>query len=167
MNTIRKGSWLKFSLLVVVMVMVSLLGPTSALAAADTFTVNQSFPLYMWVYVPCAVGGTGETVEITGNMHYVYHITSNSQGGYQLTIVNNPQGISGFGLTTGEKYQGTGITRTNQNVNAGNEYTYINNFRIIGQGTGNNYLVHDNFHITVNADGTVTAYHDNFSIECK
>ena len=44
---------------------------------------------------------------------------------------------------------------------------YVNNFRIIGQGTGNNFLVHEIVHLTINANGTATNYVDNFSIECK
>ena len=45
--------------------------------------------------------------------------------------------------------------------------TFVNNFRIIGQGSGNNFLVHETLHITVNADGTITVFHDNFSIDCR
>ena len=45
--------------------------------------------------------------------------------------------------------------------------TFINNFRIIGQGPGNNFLVHENFHLTINANGDVTTVHDNFSVDCK
>jgi hypothetical protein len=44
--------------------------------------------------------------------------------------------------------------------------TFVNNFKIIGQGPGNNFLVHQNVHITVNANGTLTASVDNFSTEC-
>jgi len=84
-----------------------------------------------------------------------------------LSFVDNPQGVSGFSLTTGTKYQATGITRDNFSGRFGFEETFVNNFRIIGQGPGNNFLVHENFHITVNANGTVTSFHDNFSIECK
>ncbi|MFL6546069.1 MAG: hypothetical protein ACJ8LM_12940 [Candidatus Udaeobacter sp.] len=81
-----------------------------------------------------------------------------------------PQGISGTGETTGVKYQATGITQESfksslQNGQA--NATYVNNFRIIGQGPGNNYLVHETLHFTINANGTTTVFHDNFSIDCK
>ncbi|MBI4420235.1 MAG: hypothetical protein HY560_05360, partial [Gemmatimonadetes bacterium] len=45
--------------------------------------------------------------------------------------------------------------------------TYVNNFRIIGEGSGNNLLVHATSHITVNANGELTAVVDNFSVECR
>jgi hypothetical protein len=45
--------------------------------------------------------------------------------------------------------------------------TFVNNFRIIGQGPGNNFVLHENFHLTINANGEVTTVHDNFSADCK
>ena len=167
MNSFGKGSRLRLSLLAVTVLMVALLGPTSALAAADTFTVSSSFPIDIVVFVPCANGGAGEEVLLSGNLHDVFHVTLTPSGGFRLSASDNPQGISGTGLTTGDKYQGTGITRFNFGGRVGVEETDVNNFRIIGQGTDNNFLVHDNFHITINANGTVTSFHDNFSVECK
>jgi hypothetical protein len=46
-------------------------------------------------------------------------------------------------------------------------FTYINNFRMIGQGPGNNFLVHTTNHVTINANGEATATVDNTSTECK
>jgi hypothetical protein len=45
--------------------------------------------------------------------------------------------------------------------------TYVNNFRIIGQGPGNNFLVHETMHITLNAAGILTVSHDNINVDCK
>ena len=47
------------------------------------------------------------------------------------------------------------------------ESSFVNNFKIVGQGPGNNYLVHENFHVTVSTNGDVTALHDNLTIDCK
>jgi hypothetical protein len=81
-----------------------------------------------------------------------------------------PQGISGTGETTGAKYTATGVTQQSfksslQNGQA--NFTFVNNFRMIGQGPGNNFLVHETLHIPMAADGTVTVVHDNFTIDCK
>ena len=167
MNGSGKGLRTRLSLLTVIGLMAALLAPTSALAAADTFTVSSIFPIDLFVYIPCAAGGAGEYVELTGNLHDVFHFTFTPSGGYRISFSDNPQGISGLGWTTGAKYQGTGLTRDNFGGRIGSEETYVNNFRMIGQGPGNNFLVHENFHITVNANGTVTSFHDNFSVECK
>jgi len=163
-----KGSRFAFSLLAVLMLMAVLLGPTSAQAAAGTYTASVNIPIDLFVFIPCANGGAGEYVDLTGNLHDVFHYTFDNTGGFHVTYLDNPQGITGLGWVTGAKYQGTGSTRGGFTARAvGYEETFINNFRMIGQGPGNNFMVHETYHVTINADGTLTAYIDNFSIECK
>jgi hypothetical protein len=138
----------------------------SAAGSATTTTVSQSFPISLTVFVPCANGGAGEDVALSGNLHDLFSLTFNGSGGVHVKTLDNPQGVSGVGLTTGTKYQGTGVTQSEFNAQVGFETTFVNNFRIIGACPGNNFLVHENFHVTVNPDGTVTAFVDNFSVAC-
>ncbi len=134
----------------------------------NSFTDNVIFPLDMMVYVPCALGGAGEMVHRTGDLHSLFHVTEDESGGFHMVSHSQPQGVSGIGLTSGDKYQGTGVTRSTSNFNVfPYNDTFINNFRIIGQGPGNNYTIHHNTHITINANGELTAYVDNFKAECK
>src|SRR5215510_11114323 len=100
MNSLGKGLRFKLSLLTVFVLMAALIGPTSALAVADTFTVSQKFPIDILVFIPCAAGGAGELVELTGNLHDLFHVTLNARGGFRASFVDNPQGISGTGFTT-------------------------------------------------------------------
>ena len=135
---------------------------------SNSFTMSTVVPLDMAVFVPCAVGGAGEVVLLSGNLHLLTHFTEDGSGGFHLVDDANPQGLSGTGLTSGDKYQGTGGTRFQ--LNSGPlplTQTFVNNFRIIGEGGGNDLLVHHNMHLTVNANGEVTAVVDNFSVECK
>ncbi len=138
-----------------------------AMAQAITYKTNEKIPIDMWVYIPCAAGGAGEWVVLSGNLHVLSRTTLDGNGGFHNKSHYQPQGISGEGMTTGDKYQGTGVTQWQDNGQVGYEYTYVNNFRIIGQGSGNNYLVHNIFHYTINANGEMTAYVDNVSVECK
>ena len=135
-------------------------------AAVDT---NMSFPVTISVFIPCAAGGTSEVVTLNGNLHVLISTTVN--GNHISSDMHfQPQGISGVGSVSGNKYQATGITRFSFEADVAGfpfSQTLVNNFKIIGQGPGNNFLVHENFHLTVNADGTVTANVDNFSAECK
>jgi hypothetical protein len=127
------------------------------------------FPINLDIFIPCAAEGSGEIVNLTGDLHTVLSATVNGNNVHFNSSVN-PQGVSGVGVTTGEKYQGTGVTRSDVNANVqGFPFSIIlvDNFRIIGQGPDNNLLVHENFHITVNANGKMTAFFDNFSAECK
>jgi hypothetical protein len=129
---------------------------------------NGAVPIDLDVFVPCANGGTGEVVHLSGQLHVLIDATPNAAGGLHLKEQAQPQGLSGVGLTTGDKYQGTGVTQEELNLTPGAaEFTFVNNFRIIGQGPGNNYLVHEVSHFTINADGTVTANFDKLSVECR
>jgi hypothetical protein len=150
-----------------VVVLATLAGRAAARAEATTETTNLQIPITLVAFVPCANGGAGELVELTGTLHVLLHTTADGRGGFHVKSHFQPQGVSGVGLTTGDKYQGTGVTQDEFHVTAGITETFVNNFRIIGQGPDNNYLVHENFHITITPNGDVTALHDNLSIECQ
>ena len=132
--------------------------------------VNDSTDINLTIFVPCAAGGAGELVDLSGPLHTLITFTINGNN-VSGTAHFQPQGLSGTGETTGDKYQATGVTKDTsfklslQNGQA--NQTFVNNFRIIGSGAGNNFLVHEEAHITFNANGTVTVFHDNLSIECK
>ena len=139
---------------------------TSANAAVQ---VNTAIDISLQVFVPCAAGGAGETVDLSGPLHVLMSFTIN---GNNVSGVQHfqPQGISGTGETTGAKYQATGVTSTTFQMSLQNgqaSETFINRFDIIGQGPGNNFRVHETAHITFNAAGTVTVNFDDFSVECK
>ena len=138
-------------------------------AAASVFHDNVRIPVDIEVFIPCAAGGAGEFVVLTGNLHVLFHETVNGNR-FNVKFHTQPQGISGLGETTGDKYQGTGVTQERFGgsfVNGQFSDTFINNFRIIGQGPGNNLLIHETFHVTFNANGELTALVDNFRAECK
>jgi hypothetical protein len=140
----------------------------ASLAGAGTFTSNERIPIDLPVFIPCANGGSGEDVQLSGNLHVLVHTAVN--GNHFTTKLHfQPQGITGAGDVTGDKYQATGVTQERFGgsfINGQFSDTFINNFRIIGQGPGNNFLVHETFHITINANGEVTASVDNFTISC-
>jgi len=137
------------------------------LPAKAEVTSNESIPIDLLVFIPCANGGAGDLVELTGELHVLLAFTADGAGGFHVKSHFQPQGVSGVSLTTGLHYNATGVTQETFNVKAGLEDTFVNNFNIIGQGPNNNLLVHENFHITINANGTVTASVDNFSVDCK
>ena len=157
----------KFLFLAVALVLIASLGVAQASAKATTFTDNVKIPTEIFVFVPCAAGGAGEFVTLSGSLHILFVTTIDSKGGFHSKFHFQPQGITGTGLTTGAKYQATGVTQGSFNGKVGFTQTFVNNFRIIGKGPGNNFMIHENFHITVNANGEVTAFVDNFSVKCK
>jgi hypothetical protein len=135
--------------------------------AAATQTQSSRFPIDLTFFVPCANGGLGELVALSGQLHDVFHLTLDGRGGFHVKTHSNPQGVSGVGLTTGTRYRGTGVTQERFNVKIGERNTFINNFRIVGRGPGNNFLVHENVHLTINANGVASSFHDHFRASCK
>lgn len=167
-----------FALAVIALATASCSGePTEALtgpgiltpARAETEIINERFLIELLVFVSCADEGAGELVLLEGTLHSLFHVTINGNN-FKVKVHDQPQGISGTGLTTGDRYRATGVTQQTFGgsfVNGQFSDTYVNNFRIIGQGPGNNFLVHEKFHITLNAKGELTASVDNFSVECR
>jgi hypothetical protein len=140
--------------------------------ARATVIVNRFIPIELPEppFVPCADGGSGEYLDLSGSLHDMLAMTLDSDGTLHVKIHDNPQGVIGVGETTGDEYRATGVTDYEYNVSyfkPGGQFTVVNNFRMIGPGPGNNLLVHENTHYTFNADGTLTATVDNFSIECR
>lgn len=153
------------SKLVVALIAVTIVSgmTASAYAAAQTITTVENIPVDSNRIIPCA----GEEVHLTGKLHLLIHVTLDNAGGAHVKLQENSQGISGTGLTTGDKYQSTGANNFQFNTKVGDEQTFVFSFNLIGQGNGNKLLVHVTQHVTVNANGIVTAEVENMSIECK
>lgn len=139
----------------------------SLAATSGGVETNVAMPFSLFVWVSCANQGTGEIVDLNGKLHLLFNVTIDNRGGGHMVQHAQPQNLSGVGLTTGDKYRGTGATLYRSNFVVGQVWTFVNNYRMIGAGPGNNYLAHTTFHYTVNANGEVTAWHDNTRFECK
>src|SRR6266581_1972850 len=93
----------KVSLAAIVVLLFSTAGPLG-FGAAVTSTVSTSFPITISVFVPCAAGGAGEVVNLSGSLHAVFSTTVNGNNIHSQFLFN-PQGVTGVGETTGAKYQ--------------------------------------------------------------
>lgn len=142
----------------------------SVVAVAQAEVVqNVSVPVALSVFIPCANGGAGETVDFTGDLHLLASFTINGNNVSGKSHFQ-PQGIKGIGQITGDRYNAVGVTQESFKGSLQNDQftqTFVNNFRLIGPGPGNNLQIHENAHVTINANGEVTVVIDNFSVECK
>ncbi|WBY01184.1 hypothetical protein PE066_17220 [Ramlibacter tataouinensis] len=130
---------------------------------------NDKVDVTLAVFVPCANGGAGEVVNLSGPLHVLTSFTIN---GNRIRGMNHyqPQGIAGIGQSTGDTYRAVGNTSDYFNAASENgrfSLTFLNNFRIIGLGPGNNFQLHENVHLVVAESGELTSFHDNFRVECK
>jgi hypothetical protein len=146
----------------------------SVYAAAGTITSVQEVPIDFTQFVPCANNGQGEYVHVTGTEHVVVKLTSSNGEDYLFHRTINPHGATGTGLTTGDKYQFTGVSqltdlfRYSELQQSGQlVFTGVSRFQVIGEGPENNFIGRATAHYTVFPDLTVTVDFSNFSIECK
>ncbi len=138
-------------------------------AAASVTTTNVIFPVEIEEFVPCANGGAGEIVTLTGNLHDLFHVTTNGNR-FKVKVHTQPQGVRGVGLTTGDRYRGTGVTQETFGgslVDGQATSTFVNNFRVVGQGPRNNFMIHEVVHFTFNARGELTAEIDRTRVTCR
>lgn len=137
--------------------------------SATTATSSTRDPFTITVFIPCAANGAGENVTLNGRLHMLLHTTVTNNGIVHVKGHFQPQGLGGVGDVTGDRYRGVGVTQDMTTVHPGGfpvTFTFINNFRMIGQGRGNNFQVHENLHVTINANGVVTVDRSNFRTTC-
>ncbi len=146
--------------LAMTLVLLGMALPAPTRAAA----VNFSVPFNATVFVPCA----GEDVDLSGPLHVQLQFVANNAGGGHLKIQLNAQGISGVGLTSGDKYRGTGVFRfAIASSGPVDHFSLDGHFQVIGQGPGNNLRVHFTFHVTdVNTPNGPTVVVENVHITC-
>ena len=138
-----------------------LLAVTSASARAVTERVPFDFVL-------APEEACGEAIHLSGTLLAQFTFTETPGGNVEIGFHFSPQGITGVGLTSGATYHATGETLGTTTIKAkgGISDTFVNNFKIIGEGKTPNLLETDVIHLTVNANGEVTATVEKSTIRC-
>jgi hypothetical protein len=133
--------------------------------AYATVEFNEILPLNDFeVSIPCA----GETVTLNGSLHVLLTFTINDA---RLAGADHFQPVRLVGEdTAGRTYHGVGITSDQFSaslVNGQFEFTFRNNFFIIGTSGAPSYKVHEVFHASVDARGRLVSFVDHFWITCQ
>ena len=135
-----------------------------SVTAASATAVTQQIPFDI---VLAPEEACGEAIHLNGTLLAVFSSTESSGGNIEVGFHFNPQGITGVGLTSGATYHATGVTRGTTTIRGdGISDTFVNSFKIIGEGSAQNFLETDVFHLTMNANGDVTAIVDRSTIRC-
>src|SRR5688500_15986551 len=166
MNGIKRAMKIASTVCAGLALLVSGLAPAApASASATTFTIVETFEINDTFNVPCA----GESVEVSGTIHEVFHITEDANGGCQLHLNRSPTGLSVFGLSSGDIYRGAGATNFTRYIAPG--YTgvvsAVDNTLLIGPGPGNNLYIRSRFHFTQNANNEIVVLRDVEGITCQ
>ena len=135
---------------------------------AQTYNSVVSEPYASTLFIPCANGGAGEDVSLTGTVKIVRQETSNSQR-FTYTLHVHTEGITGVGLSTGDTFKAIGgsqaaVTGT---IEYGGQYsaTYTQQMRFTGQGIS--FVVKYKFHVTITSNGETSTRIDEEKIECN
>jgi hypothetical protein len=142
---------------------------SSALSSSSPSKMNNSLavvPFEETLFVPCANGGAGENVTLTGITNFVYQMRWNDQG-FSLVYHANSHGVTGVGVSSGETFVGTDGTQGSVMGSwVNNQWigTTIEQMRIIGNNT--RYIVKYKYHLIVTPDGNVTVSTSEKTIDC-
>jgi hypothetical protein len=139
--------------------------------AADVFHSNTSQPFAETLFVRCANGGTGELVDLSGQIHEDVFINTNKAGKVVVRTRSQLQGVSGIGRSSGDRYHASQEAQGSEHIdtidNLPFSFSFVDSLRVIGQGPGNNFTAHYMAHLTVSASGNVAADMTHFSSDCK
>jgi len=115
----------------------------------------HAVPFENIVFVPCANGGAGEEVLLSGYTNFVYAMSWTDHG-FTALYHDNVLQVKGVGLSTGESFVASGGTNgTVLGVWFSGQWvgTTIRQMRIIGQNT--QFTVTYKYHLTATPDGDV------------
>jgi len=129
--------------------------------------IIHAVPFETTVFVPCANGGTGEDVKLTGFTNFIYGLVYTDRG-FTLVYHDNAHQVTGVGLSSGESFVASG--GNNETVVGvwystewvGNSTTQM---KIVGQN--NKFTVIYKHHITVSQDGSVTVNNIEQTADCN
>ena len=129
--------------------------------------IIHAVPFETTMFVPCANGGAGENVRLTGFTNFIYGLIYTDRG-FSLQYHDNVHQVTGIGLSSGESFVASGGTNgtvvgvwySSQWV--GNTTTQM---RIIGQNT--RFTVIYKHHIMVGQDGSVSVSNTEQTSDCN
>ena len=161
----RKVHYLTFALMLLMFILVK-----TAFSQASTTTIKESFSIVVTEFVPCANGGAGEFVSVSGTLRRQTHLVVNDNRVIAKFHMQMHE-TTGQGLITGDVYRFVRVTPSGQNFAINRDgsfaFTAVNVFKFIGPGPNNNLLLRQNFHTQVNANGEVTSNVENITADCK
>ena len=146
----------------------------AAFAQALVFNLHEFDTFTSFAFVPCANGGAGEGVLLSGILHTQIHVTVSDGNRTNFKAQVKPQVVTGLGLSSGDVYRAVGLSHFHETVPFSSEVgagaailNSISIFRLIGPGPDNNFQMHRRVHRTINANGQITSTVDDTSVVCK
>jgi hypothetical protein len=137
-------------------------------SGAEVSSSEELVPYDRTLFVPCGNSGAGEEVTLTGSLKFVEQIIYNDRGfTFNYNVI--AQGITGVGLSTGEKFQASGGNKGTITGEFGEEGQYTRVFMeklmIVGQNSVFKVLYKTK--ITITPDGKITTSIEEETVDCN
>lgn len=129
--------------------------------------IIHAVPFETTVFVPCANGGVGEDVKLTGFTNFIYGLTWTDHG-FKVLYHDNVHQVTGVGLSSGESFVASGGTNGSAlGIWYSSQWvaTTIRQMKIVGQNT--RFTVSYKYHITITNDGNVTVNSTEQTANCN
>jgi hypothetical protein len=134
---------------------------------ASTRTSIVAIPFESTEYVPCANGGAGDSVFLTGKFNLVYQMTWTDHD-FTFVYHDNDHQVKGIGLLSGETYTGSGGTN-GMVMGAWVNDQWVGNFvektKVVGKGTV--FTIIQKIHMKVTPDGNVVVDNVEQTVTCQ
>lgn len=157
----------------VLVFMVGVLGVVLSTGGAVSATTTRArtvedLPYDATVSVPCANGGVGEDVHVTGTIRVSTTFVEDAKGGIHAPLHVVFDGVVGVGATTGALYTAHGATEIGLNLGPDRAVTLpvVTTFVLTSRG-GASLVMHTTFALTINANGEVTSQQTNVVANCE
>lgn len=142
---------------------------TEANASSNSSSGNiiHAVPFESTLFVPCANGGAGEDVTLTGFTNFIYQMTWTDQN-FTLVYHDNVHKVTGIGASSGETFVASGGTNgTVMGSWANSQWTgtTIQQLRVVGQNSS--FFVTYKYHITITSDGNVIVNSKEETADCR
>jgi hypothetical protein len=154
-ETIRKTSKL-------IVIACLLLGMPMLFGQASVVSYTLDTPVSYTLVNSC----NGETVSLSGTMHFDYHFQTDPSGNtnYFVTSTSNLTGTGSSGVNYVVKDSTNYHTVTHGEAS---NFTNMEKLKLISQGPTPNMMLRQQTHVVVDKSGNVKADTSNYKVDCK
>ena len=134
---------------------------------ASTRTSTVAVPFEYTVFVPCANGGVGEDVLLTGKTNLVYQMTWTDHD-FTLVYHDNDHQVKGVGLSSGQTFTGSGGTNgtfMGAWVNSQWVGNFVEKTKIVGRNTV--FTITQKLHLKETPEGNVVVNIVDQTVTCQ
>jgi hypothetical protein len=147
---------------------------TTAASARRTVSANaegvatRSRPIDQYIWFSCGNDGAGETIHVTGELHYEVLRFQDASGVYHFNFKSATYDLTGVGLTTGKSFRGLMTehitTRAEDYLNEDVRTADI--IRFVAPGSGDSYSLMVSSHFIVD-QGTYVLWEQTWEEVCR